>query len=235
MRDPGCNTRTVVPTPGAAVRPLAPPFDVLADPTVDDLLPAAMTFWPRGAAWGTPDGVEADPNSNWSRLMQALLAPFVLLYRRAFLLARESSPALLDQTLEAWETEYGLPESCATGEQSRARRLANLAAKVNAAPTISPGDFIRLAAGYGFSIEIEEPAVFECGFSEIRGEHAVGDWRQEVYWIVTVTDLAVYYFTTGDAELAGDPLFSFGEAGQLLCILQRIAPAWTIPVLQLPE
>lgn len=234
MRDPGFNTRTSLATPEDAPRALAAPWDVLSNPSVEDLLPAAMNFWPRGAAWGTPDGVAADDGSNWARLMRALLAPFVDLYGRAFRLARESSPALLDQTLEQWELEYGLPDPCVTVEQSRAERLAFLAAKVNAAPLVTPGDFIRLAAAYGFSITIEEPAVFECGFSEVGGEHTVGDWRQEVYWIIHVVDLAVYYFTLGDSELASDPLFSYGEAAQLLCLMKRLSPAWATPVMDAP-
>nr|WP_295465183.1 putative phage tail protein [Mesorhizobium sp.] len=235
MRDPGLNTRTSVATPDDVARSLSPPWDVLAAPVVEDLLPSAMNFWPRGAAFGTPDWVAAEADSNWARLMRALLAPFVELYQRSFLLARESTPALLSETLDQWETEYGLPEPCVTTAQSRAERLAFLAAKVNAAPLITPGDFIRIAAEYGFSIEIEEPAIFECGFSEVGGEHTVGDWRQEVYWIVKVDDLAVYYFTTGESELAADPLFSFGDAEQLLCILRRLAPGWTVPILQLAD
>lgn len=235
MRDPGFNTRTSIATPEDAARDVEQPWDVLADPTVEELLPAAMGFWPPGAAWGTPDNVAPDLGSRFAGMMRALLAPFVTLYRRAFLLARESSPALLDQTLAEWERDFGLPEPCVTGEQSRTERLMHLAAKVNSAPVVTPGDFIRLAAMYGFTVTIEEPAVFECGFSEVGGEHTVGDFRQEVYWIVHVDDGAVFYFTCGDSELAADPLFSLGEAEQLLCIFKRIAPAWTIPVLELPE
>lgn len=235
MRDPGFNTRTSLASAEDAPQPLEQPWDVLADPEVEEMLPAAMGFWPRGAAWGTPDNVAPDLNSRFAGLMRALLAPFVTLYRRAFLLARESSPALLDQTLPEWERDYGLPEPCVTTEQTRAERLAHLAAKVDASPVVTPGDFIRLAAQYGFTIEIEEPVIFECGFSEIGGEHTVGDYRQECYWIVRVTEGGVYYFTLSESELAYDPLFSLGEAEQLLCILTRIAPAWTIPVLELPE
>ena len=235
MRDPGFNTRTTLATVEDATRPLAPPFDALADPTVDDLYPSGVALWPRGAAWGSPDGIAIDPASILARLMRVLLAPFAVLYRRAVLLARESSPALLDQTLPEWERDYGLPGPCVTGEQTRAERIAALPAKVNAAPLVTPGDFIRFAAQLGFAVEIEEPAVFECGFSECGGEHTTGSPDQEVYWIVKVTDLAVFYFTTGESEAGFDPLFSYGEANELLCALLLAAPAWTIPVLQLPD
>lgn len=231
MRSPAFNTRTTLASADDVSVPIPAPWDNLSDPSVDDLLPGAMNFWPTGAAWGTPDGVAADPDSLWVQTMKALLAPFNFLYARAFRLARESSPALLDETLPEWEIEYGLPDSCVTTEQTRSERLSFLAAKVDVSKVVTPGDFIRLAAGYGFQIEIEEPAIFECGFSEIGGEHTVGDYRQETYWIVKVQDLATYYFTVGESEVAYDPLFSFGESAQLLCILQRIAPAWTTPIL----
>lgn len=234
MRDPGFNTRTSVATPADAERPVSPPWDDLADPTVETLFPSGITLWPRGAAWGTPDGTQPDANSNLSGLMRALLAPFAVLYRRAFLLARESSPALLDQTLAEWEVEYDLPGPCVVGEQTRAERLIALAAKVNAAPLVTPGDFVRFSAEHGFTVEIEEPAVFECGFSECGGEHATGAAYQEVYWIVRVEDLAISFFTTGESETGFDPLFSFNDANELLCLLLLVSPAWTIPVLDLP-
>lgn len=232
MRDPGFNTVTTLASLDYAARTLPAPWDVLADPSVEDLELAGFALLPRGAAWGTPDAVALDPQSRFAGMVRALLSPFVGLYYRAFRLARESSPAMVDLLLDEWEADYGLPDPCITTVQTRGERLAFLAAKVNAAPLVTPGDFIRLAAAYGFEIEIEEPVVFELGFSELGGEHTVGDWRQEVYWIVRVQDVAVYYFTLSESELAEDPLFSYGEAEQLLCLLSRLAPAWTIPVLQ---
>ncbi|WP_082407216.1 putative phage tail protein [Mesorhizobium sp. 1M-11] len=235
MRDAGLNTVTRDPSPDQVRQPVATPFDVLADPDVEQLLPAALNFWPRGAVFGSPDGLAVDTSSNWAKLTQVLLSPFVTLYRRAFLLALEASPATFDQTLEDWETEYGLPDSCVQAEQTRAERIAAVVAKVNAAPLITPGDFVRLALDYGFVVEIEEPAVFECGFSECGGEHATGAWSQEIYWIVRVSEVAVFYFRTGEGECGADPLFSFGDAERLLCILMRLSPAWTIPVLEIVE
>lgn len=235
MRKGGFNTVTRDPSPDQVRRPVSTPYDVLADPDVERLLPSALNFWPRGAAFGSPDGVAIDAGSNWAKLMRVLLSPFIDLYRRAFALALEVSPATLDQTLEDWETEYGLPDDCVGGVQTRAERIAAVAAKVNAAPLITPGDFVRLALEYGFVVEIEEPAVFECGFSECGGEHATGAWRQEIYWIVRVGELAVFYFRTGEGECGADPLFSYGDAERLLCIFMRLSPAWTIPILEVTE
>lgn len=232
MRDPGINTVTTAASAGVSLTLVAEPRDALSDPSVEDLLTPGLALWPRGAIWGTPDGEAPRRDTVIANLTRVLLTPFAWLYARFWQLTREAFSATTGETLEQWEADYGLPDPCFPGEASRAERLARLQAKVSASATITPPDFIRLALSYGFEIEIEEPAVFECGFSECGGEHTTGDWRQEIYWIVRVADLSVFYFEAGEGELAADPLFSLGEAESLLCILKRIAAAWTIPVIE---
>lgn len=230
-RDPSRNTVTTAASVLAGVQIVAPPFDALARPLSEDLISSGLSFWPPGAAFGSPDGQAVSLSSNLARFTRVLLSPFEFLYSRAFGLARESIPAFADELLPDWESEYGLPDNCVSGETSRAERLRALEAKVASVATITPGDFILLARSYGFEISIEEPAVFECGFSECGGEHTVGHWRQETYWIVRVTDLAVDYFRCGISECGLDPLFDLGDAERLMCILRRAAPAWTTPIL----
>lgn len=234
MRDPGLNTLTTVASSGASLVMVREPLDALSRPDVEDLLSPGLALWPRGPVWGTPDGEAARRDTTIANLTRVLLAPFAYLYARFWQVTREVFAATVDETLENWEADYGLPDPCFTGDASRAERLARLQAKVSAAATITPADFVRLALSYGFEIEIEEPATFECGFSECGGEHATGDWMQEIYWIVRVTDLAIYYFEAGEGELASDPLFSLGEAAALFCIFKRLSPGWTIPVFE-PE
>lgn len=230
-RDPGINTITTAASALAEVQRLVQPYDVLSAPNNDTLLGAGLSFWPPGAAFGSPDGQAISFQSVLAGFTRVLLSPLEYLYARAYRLALESIPAFADELLPEWEAEYGLPDNCVTGETSRAERLRALETKVASVANITPGDFIRLAAAYGFEISIEEPAVFECGFSECGGEHAVGDFRQEAYWIVRVTDPAVDYFRCGESECGVDPLFDLGDAERLMCILRRAAPAWTIPVL----
>jgi len=166
-----------------------------------------------------------------ARFTRVLISPWEWLYARAFRLVSESTVFGVNEMLSDWEVEYGLPDACGVEDISIAGRLRALEAKLMAVAIITPSDFIRLAASYGFVITIEEPAVFECGFSECGGEHTVGNARQEIYWIVTVTDLAVDYFRCGESECGFDPLFSYGEAERLLCLLRQHSPAWAIPVL----
>ena len=234
-RDPGLNTVTTVASSGAVLTDVPERLDALSAPLVEELIAGGLALWPQGAAWGTPRGQAPGRDTVLARLTRVLLAGVVPVYGRVWQVTREAIAASADETLEAWETDYGLPGPCGPASASRAERLAALRVAVIAGGTITPGEFIRLALSYEFEIEIEEPAVFECGFSECGGEHATGDWRQEVYWLVRVRDVALYLFRVGEGELGHDPLFSFGDAETLLCILKRIAPAWTIPVIEIIE
>jgi uncharacterized protein YmfQ (DUF2313 family) len=167
------------------------------------------------------------------RFTQVLLDGWVWLYARSFNLAREATVQGASELLPEWEADHGLPEECfASTERTTAERLKDLARKVMAEGVNHPTDFVRLASDYGFEIEIEEPDIFGCGFSECGGFHEVGFYTEETYWIVRVQNVSVSYFEAGAGETGYDPLFSFGAAEQLLCLVRKLAPAWTIPVLQ---
>ena len=231
MRDPGLNTRTVY-APGLTLDDPAPPApgDALTDPAVEDLLPGAMALYPRGPAWGTPDGQAPSLDTVLAGLMRVFLVPFADLYRRAWGLTGEPRAVTLVDSLSDWERDYGLPDACSPFDQSLAGRKAALLSKVRSTATITPQDFVQLARQAGYRIEIEEPASFECGFSECGGEHTPGDDLQHVYWIVHVYDLAVDYFVIGESTLGEDRLFAVGDADGLECLFADIAPGWTMPV-----
>ncbi|MBZ7923100.1 DUF2313 domain-containing protein [Ensifer adhaerens] len=231
-RDPALNTVTTLASIGLQPVSVPAPQDSLSMPSNDDLVSAAISLWPQGAAWGSPDGQAVSLNSNLARFTRVLIDSFEWLYARAFQLWREAtvSGGVFD-LLPEWEAEYGLPDTCIEGPSTRSERLRALEAKVLSQATVTPGDIIRIASSYGFSISIEEPAMFECGFSECGGEHTLGDIRQESFWIARVFDLAIDYFRVGESELSVDPLFDIGDGERLLCILNRISPAWTTPVL----
>ncbi|MBX5015962.1 putative phage tail protein [Rhizobium lentis] len=231
-RSSAFNTITREPAAAFGTVSVAAPFDALAAPVNDDLISSALTMLPQGAAWGTPDG-EAMPLTHvLARFMRVLIDGFVWLYARAFGLTREAISQGASELLPEWEADYGLPEGCFTGDMTTAQRLVALGRKVRADAVNTPGDFIRLALDYGFEIEIEEPALFECGFSECGGKHTVGSYIEETYWIVRVRDAGISYFECGASECGYDPLFSLGAAEEILCMLRKMAPAWTLPVLE---
>lgn len=231
-RSSAFNTITRDPAAAAGTISVAAPVDALSAPSNDDLITSALTMLPQGPAWGTPDG-EAMPLTHLlARFTRVLVDSFVWLYARAFGLAREAFSQGASELLPEWEADYGLPEACFTGDQTTAQRLSALGRKVRADAINHPDDFIRLALDYGFEIEIEEPAMFECGFSECAGRHTVGSYIQETYWIVRVRDAGISYFECGVSECGYDPLFSLGAAEEILCLLRKMAPAWTLPVLE---
>lgn len=231
MRDTAFNTVTRTPATDLNDVAVPVPYDRLAAPSGEDLISAALTLWPQGAAWGSPDGEAVPLSSNLARFTRVLIEPFIWLYARAWGLAREATVQGALELLPEWNNDHGLPEKCFTSEQTSSQRLKALIRKVRAEPVNHPADFIRYALDYGFEIEIEEPAIFECGFSECGGRHTTGSYAEETYWIVRVRDAAVDYFEAGVSELGRDPLFSYGQAEQVLCLLRQMAPAWTLPVL----
>lgn len=230
-RDPGLNTVTTMASAGAINDSVPNAWDGLASPSNDDLIGAAVSLWPPGAAFGSPDGQAMSLSSTIASFTRVLISPMEWLYSRSFKLVSESTVFGVDELLPDWETEYGLPDACGTDDDSVAGRQRALKAKLMAVAVITPSNFIRLALTYGFTVTIEEPSVFECGFSECGGEHTVGGADQEIYWIVRIVDLAVDYFRCGESECGHDPLFSYGEAERLLCLLRQHSPAWAIPIL----
>src|SRR4051812_19329640 len=83
--------------------------DVLSAPGVEALLSSGLALWPRGAAWGSPDGVAASTASVLAGLTRSLLNPFAALYRRLWRLTEESRAGTIVDSLDDWERDFGLP------------------------------------------------------------------------------------------------------------------------------
>lgn len=214
-----------VSAPGVEV-----PRDALSSPGSDDLISAGLSFWPAGAAWGSPDGAALSLSSALARFTRVLMSPFEWLYVRAWQLALEANTRTVTELLTEWEEEYGLPERCFGEEQSTVQRLAALRRKVNASPLAHPEDFVRVAAQFGFEIEIEESCLYECGFSECGGAHEVGAVSEEAFIIVRVRGSAITYFEVDTSECGFDPLFVAGGFEEILCFLRQELPGWVIAI-----
>lgn len=202
--------------------------DELSAPTAEDLLPAGLALWPRGAAWGSPDGEAVNRSSVLARLTRALLAPFADLYARAWQLTLESRSRSLVDSLEDWERDYGLPGAC-DAPDDRDRRIARLRARVRRLATITPADFIVLAARLGYVTAIKEPVAFRCGQTPIGGFGVPTDTDLECQWVMLVRDVPVARFMAGIGQAGVTPLLSI-DRGTLECEVRRIAPSWTKPV-----
>jgi uncharacterized protein YmfQ (DUF2313 family) len=220
-------TRTFTPqeTSGVGV-----PTDALAAPHSDGLISAGLTLWPPGAAFGSPDGQAVSLSSSLARFTRVLLSPFEWLYARAFQLALEANTQTVSELLPDWEQDFGLPEKCFTGEQTAAQRLTALRRKVMAESLAHPEDFVRVAADFGFTIELEEPNIFECGGSECGGRHEAGAVSDEAYLVVRVKDSAETFFEIGASECGVDRLYDLVGASDVLCFLRQELPGWVIAV-----
>lgn len=206
------------------------PTDALAAPDSDSLISAGLAFWPPGAAWGSPDGQAVSLSSNLARFTRVLLSPFEWLHARAFRLALEGNVQTVSELLPDWERDHGLPEACFTGEQTATQRLTALRRKVMAEPLSHPQDFVRVAADFGFTIEIEEPNIFECGGSECGGHHEAGAASEEAYLIVRVRDSAETFFEIGASECGADRLYDLVGSSGVLCFLRQELPGWVVAV-----
>lgn len=206
------------------------PTDALAAPDSDGLISAALAFWPPGAAWGSPDGQAVPLSTNLAKFTRVLVSPFEWLYARAFRLALEANTQTVSELLPDWERDHGLPERCFTGEQTASQRLTTLRRKVLAEPLAHPEDFVRVAADFGFTIEIEEPNIFECGGSECGGYHQTGAAAQEAYVVVRVQDSAETFFEIGTSACGSDRLYDVVGSSDVLCFLRQELPGWVVAV-----
>ena len=164
-----------------ALLPANPPSvaDRLAAPTADDILPQLLQMTPRGPAWGTD---EAGPGTGANPVMlgfwRALAARAAWNYQVEYELATQCFPSAITYSLEDWETELGLPDTCFSGTGGTDQRIAAVRARFAAVGGQSPAYFICLAASLGYDITIDEPTQFLCDESECVGIDIAELWFQ---------------------------------------------------------
>lgn len=200
--------------------------DVLAAPDDDAMATLLARLLPPGAAWRTPDAASFDASSTMGRTLRGFAAQLGETFRRLFATGQESTASTLIDSLEDWEAEYGLPDPCFGFDQTRAQRIRALLARVRSKGTITPGDFIRLAASIGYVVTITEPRAFGCGMSPCGGSHGCGD-AVHYFWRVHVSGRSVDWFRAGVGRTGVTPLGDVSQATDLECLFRALAPAWT--------
>lgn len=203
--------------------------DVLSGPDVETLLPGGLALWPRGAAWGTPDGEAPSTQSVIANLTRALLAPFGDLYARAWRLVDEACTSTLVDSLDDWERDYGLPDPCVTEPQTIEQRKNSLAARVMRLATITPADVVKLAARLGYVVALEEPDAFRVGESSCSDLDELSDAALDQQFVIHIYDAPIRQFECGIGEVGVTRLLDF-DHGALECAIRKISPAWTYPV-----
>lgn len=206
--------------------------DALSSPTAEQAADTIYALLPRGPAWGTPDGEALDKKSTLARLWLSVAEPLAIIYASLFNVTLESTVCTIQDSLNDWEIEYGLPHACLGDDPTRALRMRDLAAKVASVGTITPADFIALAARYGYAVSIEEPNSFECAISEC-GEIAdqLGGFETvDAFWIVKVGAAEELWFECGISECGLDRLLDFATAECLENLFLSISSAHFKPV-----
>jgi len=225
--------------------PSSPPFfsDVLTAPTGDVLLPTIIAQTPRGAAWRTDEQQDADDNSFQHRFWRAVADPIAALYAKAWKLAFASTACTisgpedpLNDSLEDWEPEWGLPDPCTAAITfSVAQRNLMLRQKVVGAEIVQWGGqsaryYVCLARTRGYTIFVNEYRPLRCGQGRC-GRTQIGGPINEVVWQVFVATPTIKYFHCGDPAtgMCGrDPLGSLGRLPDLECELNTWKPAHTV-------
>lgn len=191
---------------------------VTADQIVEQL--ARRRILPAGAIWRTKVGRAL------YRVLHADADELARVYGRAEDLLAEAHAATIDESLDEWENELGLPGDCITDEQTNDQRMAAIAAKLRAVGGQSRQYYIDVAAGLGVVITIAEQQPFYVGLHGCGD--AVGEIDWKFVWIVTAPPEGSIEYLTCDVAVAGDPLASGGGSPLLECTLQGLKPAQTI-------
>lgn len=177
-----------------------------------------LSLLPVGIAW------PKDPSSVWSAVMGAIAEGMARIDRRINELVGESDPRTAYETIEDWETTYGLPDPCSGQQVTLQGRRLMLISRVTARGGQTPAYFVSVAAALGFSISIEEHGLFRCDEAQCDVTPLNEDgWSYT--WTVRAPEVTETVFRC-DQSTTGEPLLAFGNQ-RLECAILRLKPAHT--------
>lgn len=156
---------------------------------------------PTGPAW------EQSASTVLRRLLLAFADGLARIHNKLVGLPTEADPRTTTELLPEWEATVGLPDDCITDRQlSTSERRAAVVARIKATGGASAQYFIDVAAAFGYTVTVTEPAL-------------------HTFQINSAEDTVITYFRAGESG-AGDSLGEFGNE-QLECLLTRIKPSHT--------
>lgn len=201
--------------------------DALSNPSPESLQDSGLSLWPRGAAWGSPDGEAVSRDSVIAKLTLALLSPFAELYKRVWQLTLESRSASIVDSLDDWERDYGLPDPCnRLSSSSIETRKNTLRERVRGLELNRPDEVVRMADRLGFVIAVYEPSGFNCGQSRLGNGDRVSAFGLGRQWAVLVYAAPFKRFQTGISQTGINRLLEFNFE-LLTCAIERYRPAWS--------
>lgn len=193
-------------------------------PTLREWFSATADLLPPGKAW------PRDPSTSLGRIVETIAAERDRLHGRALqLLDYESFPGTAAEMLPEWEAVAGLPDPCRPIPGTVAARRLAVTDTLFGTADPTPAFFVALAASLGYAVEIRQGLTFVAGVS------AAGDpvGEDDHVWEVIVGDQIVEFFIAG-AGAGGEPLWTFPDLDQLICLIRRSAPAHTLVTVTVP-
>ena len=172
---------------------------------------------PTGAAWPRQDG------ATLTAIIRAMADGLARCDFRARALLDEFDPRTASELLTDWETELGLPDSCAGQAETIKGRRDAIITKLTSIGDQSPVYFIKVAELLGYSIIIEEHDQFRFGRNRFGDRFVGGGWQHT--WTVHAPSVTEVRFRFGVGRF-GERLLNFGNKS-LECAIHRYKPAHT--------
>ena len=177
---------------------------------------------PDGHFWKAKDESE----SNLYKILISLALSFSNLDVRANELSNEFFPQLLQESIDEWEIEYGLPSDCVGALPTFADRKAQVLAKFAGIGGQDPAYYVNLASDLGFDVEIIE-------FNGVRyTKDRLGDqYAQTTHpyvWYVNVLNIETIYAQYTQDKLTESQYSKLGVDTSILeCLITKLKPAHT--------
>lgn len=191
--------------------------------TVADYAAALAGLLPTGRVW---------PRATSSVEQQAIAALAPTPQRAAASaqgLMTDAFPPTAVELLPEWEATLGLPDPCAGPDPTVALRQAQVAARFSAGGGQSIPYFISFAKTLGYAITVEQFAPARA--DALLADEPLYDPDWAFAWRINAPEFTIAYFRA-DTGNADDPLATW-ENTVLICEMNRLAPAHTIPLFNL--
>lgn len=175
---------------------------------------------PPGQAWTN------DPDSNLVRLLCGLGASLARAHRRADDLFNETDGGQAFETLDRWEAQLGLPDSCSVqGSQTVQERVQAVLTKLLDAGGMSRADFLAMAEVMGYpSATITEFGARRYGRARMGEAYGGEDWENA--WQLNLPASLVIERRHGRSAM-GEPYRVWGDS-QFECVMHKRKPAGSI-------
>lgn len=191
--------------------------------TLEDVRRAACALLPVGDAWR---GFH-DPESTAGGVIQGLSEEWQRIDARADRLVDESDPRTAQELFSQWCEVWGVPDECTLAlvpDMAREQLRELLAWKVGSVGLYSKEFYRRVAAMFGYEIEIEEPRpkTFLKPFNYPFYSDA---WRAN--WFVVVIKGPSRYHAKTFLDPIGSAFATWGNSA-FECVIRAVMPAHTL-------